>query len=41
MILASVSSLLVWSAGRRLALAAALVLPLWLAVGWALEWWGR
>lgn len=37
----SAFSLLAWSATRRLALAAALILPLWLAVGWALDWWGR
>lgn len=41
MIHVSTFSLLSWSAARRLALAAVLIVPLWLVVGWALEWWGR
>jgi hypothetical protein len=31
---------LAWGAGRRLAGAAAISAVLWLAVGWALGWWG-
>lgn len=34
-------SLLAWSAARRLTLVACLILPLWLVVGWALDWWSR
>lgn len=33
-------SLLAWSALARLAAAAACLVPLWAAVGWALGWWG-
>ena len=40
MLHASAFSLLAWSAARRLALVATLILPLWLVVGWALDWWG-
>ncbi|MFC7454855.1 hypothetical protein [Insolitispirillum peregrinum] len=30
---------LLWSAAQRLLLALLLCVPLWLAVGWALDWW--
>jgi hypothetical protein len=32
-------TVLAMGAGRRMATAAALIGALWLAVGWALDWW--
>lgn len=35
-----IASPLTWGVGTRLFLAAFALVPLWVAVGWAIGWWG-